>query len=61
MSTDTVELAAILKQIKVTNSDTDTYVTLIFQGNIDSIDINRIASLRHKALDLTIEPCPDTI
>jgi len=49
-----VRLLATLKQVKVTNSDTDSYVTITFEANND-FDMNLLNDMRHKALVVEID------
>ena len=48
-----MRLMAILKQVKVTNSDTDSYVIITFEANND-FDLNALNSLKHKTLKLEV-------
>ena len=48
------QFPAIIKQIKITNNDTDSYVTLTLELNNIDLDINYLNNLRHKDIDIII-------
>lgn len=49
-----MKVSVVLKQIKVTNSDTDSYVTIVLQAN-NNFSISELNDLRHKSLMLSID------
>jgi len=54
-----MEVKAILKKISIKNNDTDTYASVQFDLDTTDLDINKLASQRHKHLTLKIEEGED--
>jgi len=51
---DSMKLSGILKKIQVSNSATDSYISIVLE--LDSnIDFNLLHSLKHKPLKILIE------
>lgn len=46
---------AILKEIKIRNNDTDSYLTIKLELNNKDIDLNYINNLKHKSINIDIK------
>ena len=46
---------AILKEIKIRNSDTDSYLVVKLELDTNNIDINYLYNLKHKSIDIDIK------
>lgn len=56
LSIHTMKYSAILKQIKITNSDTDSYITIMLElNNNNTLDLNYLNNLRLKTINIEIE------
>jgi len=45
-----MKLKSIIKRINIKNNDTDSYLTILFEIDLNNIDLNTIFNLKHKSI-----------
>lgn len=50
-----MRISAILKEIKIKNSDTDTYASVKFDIDLKGVDLNKLTDMKHKELSLEVK------
>lgn len=47
-------IRSILKEVKIKNSDTDTYASLRFDIDLKGVDFNKLIAMKHKDLQMEL-------